>query len=99
VVIDHGPHRCPRASDRGFPSLLRAVGAAELGCCRAIASAATRLIPTRGHFTALVLANPNVWCGAGRIRALRARCPMPDICRIVSTVDAGPGDAAPHPRD
>jgi predicted TIM-barrel fold metal-dependent hydrolase len=88
VVIDHMGRTDARAGTQteGFQSLLRAVGE---GWCWAklsapIASAATRpIIPTRGRFTRRWCGSIRKrWCGAatGRIRASRARCPMPATC-------------------
>jgi Amidohydrolase len=88
VVIDHMAAPMPARARRRKVSRVYCARSATAGAgpsCRApIASAATRrIIPTRGHFTKR-WCEPirNAWCGAatGRIRALRARCPMPDIC-------------------
>jgi predicted TIM-barrel fold metal-dependent hydrolase len=88
VVIDHMGRTDARAgtATEGFQSLLRAVGD---GWCWAKLSGAYRIsrtrrtIPTRGRFMKHWCAPiRNGWCGAatGRIRASRAKCPMPDAC-------------------
>ena len=105
VVIDHMGRTDARAgtATEGFQSLLRAVGE---GWCWAKLSGAHRLSrdapdypDARPFHEALVGANPErlVWGGDWPHPARRgrdARCRP--LVRIVSAMDAGPGDTAPH---
>ena len=84
----HGPHRCPRRHWDAKASRACCARSATAGagpsCPAPIGSAATHLtIPTHGRFMKR-WSRPirNGWCGAatGRIRASKAKCPMPDIC-------------------
>jgi len=87
---------------QGFQCLLRAVGD---GWCWAKLSGAHRIsrnspdYPTRGHFMKRWSVRiRNGWYGAatGRIRASRARCPMPDTCSNCFRCGRRTGDTAPH---
>ena len=98
VVIDHMGRTDARAGT-GTRGLSEPVARGRRGLVlgqavgRASAQPATRrIIPTRGRFMRR-WCRPirSGWYGAatGRIRASRARCPMPGTARIVSDVDAG----------
>ncbi len=81
VVIDHMGRTDARAGTgtAGFQCLLRAVGD---GWCWAKLSGAHRISRNAPDYPDARPPTRNGWYGAatGRIRASRARCPMPDTC-------------------